>query len=72
MWGDRLVVRHVGREASGPRGTETPCVVRERPALRMALGSPWVVREVSDLYGTETPCVVRGQRSVWHWDHHVW
>ena len=61
----RLRLWFSGRHCTG---AETPCVVRKRPALRMALGSPCVVREASDLYGTETPCVVRGQRSVWHGD----
>ena len=64
-----------------------PGVVRERPALRMALRHH-VGREASGPYGTgiaiwgERPVVrvalrhhvwwERGQRSVWHWDHHVW
>ena len=34
------------REASGPYGTETPCVVGERPAIRIALGSPYICGEL--------------------------
>ena len=50
MCGERPAVRmawrhHVGREASGPYGTETPCVVGERPAISIALGSPYICGE---------------------------